>query len=73
MKIRIGHAVGVRTVAFVFLALTARPASAGPPFRTDDPEAVEYKHAEFYIFATDPDRGRSHRCSARVRIQLRHP
>ena len=22
----------------------------GPPFRTDDPEAVEYKHAEFYVF-----------------------
>jgi len=24
--------------------------SAGPPFRTDDPEAVEYQHAEFYVF-----------------------
>ena len=24
--------------------------SAGPPYRTDDPEAVEYKHAEFYVF-----------------------
>jgi hypothetical protein len=23
---------------------------AGPPFRTDDPEAVEYKHAEVYVF-----------------------
>ena len=23
---------------------------AGPPFRTDDPEAVEHKHAEFYVF-----------------------
>jgi hypothetical protein len=23
---------------------------AGPPFRTDDPEAVEYQHSEFYVF-----------------------
>jgi hypothetical protein len=24
-------------------------ALAGPPFRTDDPEPVEFKHGEFYI------------------------
>ena len=36
-------------------------AAAGPPFRTDDPEPVEYRHGEFYIagtYANDPD-GRS--------------
>ncbi len=33
-------------------ALVSGPASAGPPFRTDDPEPVEYQHYEFYTFAT---------------------
>src|SRR5450759_4770157 len=30
------------------------PASAlaGPPFRTDDPEPVDYKHWEFYTFTS---------------------
>lgn len=37
----------------VLLAFTTLPAHAGPPFRTDDPEAVEYKHAEFYVFAQE--------------------
>jgi len=27
-------------------------ANAGPPFRTDDPEPVEYQHYEFYTFTT---------------------
>jgi len=39
---------GVVAVAILFGAPLA--ALAGPPFRTDDPEAVEYKHAEFYVF-----------------------
>lgn len=30
------------------LALSADPSWAGPPFRTDDPEPVDYKHGEFY-------------------------
>lgn len=28
------------------------PASAGPPFLTDDPEPVDYQHFEFYTFST---------------------
>ena len=38
----------------VLLALLVVPpsVSAGPPFRTDDPEAVEKGHAEFYVFGT---------------------
>ena len=32
-------------------ALASFLAQAGPPFRTDDPEAVEYKHGEFYVFS----------------------
>jgi hypothetical protein len=27
-------------------------ANAGPPFRTDDPEPVEFGHYEFYMFST---------------------
>ena len=34
----------------VALSVLSLAAYAGPPFRTDDPEAVEYKHAEFYVF-----------------------
>ena len=32
-------------------ALVAGPAFAGPPFRTDDPEPVEYQHSEFDFFS----------------------
>lgn len=45
------HAVGVRTGILLSLAFTALAAYAGPPFRTDDPEAVEHEHAEFYVFS----------------------
>jgi hypothetical protein len=39
---------GLLVVLFqLMLGLTA--AWAGPPFFTDDPEPVEYKHGEFYI------------------------
>ena len=31
----------------IFLATTV--VQAGPPFVTDDPEPVEYKHWEFYV------------------------
>ncbi len=31
------------------LALFAAPSSAGPPFQTDDPEPVEYRHWEVYL------------------------
>jgi hypothetical protein len=36
------------------LALTAvsGAAKAGPPFLTDDPEPVPYRHSEFYVFGT---------------------
>jgi hypothetical protein len=36
------------TVSFVFMLLPAL-ALAGPPFRTDDPEPVEYQHWEIYL------------------------
>src|SRR6266571_972442 len=35
--------------AFLYLAVFSLSAAwAGPPFVTDDPETVEYKHGEFY-------------------------
>jgi hypothetical protein len=40
------------TILAIFLYLTVFSLSAawaGPPFVTDDPETVEYKHGEFYI------------------------
>jgi hypothetical protein len=36
----------------VVVLLLARTASPGPPFLTDDPEPVEFKHWEAYLFAT---------------------
>lgn len=42
------------TAALMILALMAvRPAHAqGPPYQTDDPVPVDYKHYEFYIFGS---------------------
>ena len=37
--------------AAVMAALAPQPASAGPPFQTDDPEPVPYQHFEFYTFS----------------------
>ena len=36
-------------VMVLTLCVIVPPALAGPPFRTDDPETVEYRHGEFYI------------------------
>ncbi len=38
-------------VTLLWLALTTT-AFAGPPFRTDDPVPVDYRHGEFYLFST---------------------
>ena len=39
--------------AWCILAIMAPTAAiAGPPFRTDDPEPVDYQHWEFYTFST---------------------
>ncbi len=32
------------------VVITATAAEAGPPFQTDDPEPVDYRHYEFYVF-----------------------
>lgn len=38
--------VGMRTLAFLALAIASASAVAGPPFLTDDPEPVDRDHAE---------------------------
>ena len=44
------------TVAALFvLSIIATSSWAGPPFRTDDPETVDYKHGEFYVATTFTD------------------
>jgi hypothetical protein len=45
-------------VVFVFLLvlLSSRTVFAGPPFLTDDPEPVSWRHYEAYLFST-VDRG----------------
>jgi hypothetical protein len=40
---------GRLVIACLFCVLTPVVASAGPPFRTDDPEPVEYNHWEVYL------------------------
>ncbi len=37
------------TYLAVALLLLSRPATAGPPFRTDDPQPVDFGHWEFYV------------------------
>jgi hypothetical protein len=34
------------------LSLFTLPLCAGPPFQTDDPEPIDFRHFEFYTFAT---------------------
>jgi len=41
------------------LAFACAPASAGPPYQTDDPEPTAYRHYEIYVFTTY-DNGASH-------------
>ena len=40
----------LRVLALLALGL-APPAFAGPPFLTDDPEPVDYRHWEAYLFS----------------------
>jgi hypothetical protein len=42
------HLLAIGLAAVLSLA-TARIASSGPPFVTDDPEPVDYQHWEFYV------------------------
>lgn len=37
----------------LMLLAFAKPIFAGPPFQTDDPEPVDFRHYEFYIFGAD--------------------
>lgn len=39
-------------VLCLFLISTATAAFCGPPFLTDDPEPVPFRHYEFYVFST---------------------
>jgi hypothetical protein len=39
-------------LAGVYSVLVSTGATAGPPFRTDDPEPVEFGHYEFYTFTS---------------------
>src|ERR1022692_525085 len=39
----------ILSVAVLFASTTAW---AGPPFQTDDPEPIDFRHYEFYTFAT---------------------
>ncbi|MFI4999591.1 MAG: hypothetical protein ACHQK9_06900, partial [Reyranellales bacterium] len=48
---RIARAVLVLALIGAAPALVPGTASAGPPFRTDDPEPVDYHHYEFYTFS----------------------
>ena len=37
--------------ALAVLVSVSAPALAGPPFQTDDPEPIDFRHFEFYTFA----------------------
>lgn len=44
------HPVARKFAAAIVACGASSAALAGPPFRTDDPEAVEYQHTEWYLF-----------------------
>jgi hypothetical protein len=46
-------------LAAALLALTADAAYAGPPFQTDDPDPVEYRHFEMYAFELSDGTGKN--------------
>lgn len=41
----------------VLVTFAGASAHAGPPFLTDDPDPVDYRHNEFYVFSTLDDSG----------------
>jgi hypothetical protein len=43
----------------LFVAMTPRVAHAGPPFQTDDPEPVAYRHFEMYAFTVADSTGKN--------------
>jgi hypothetical protein len=45
-----GAKLGLAVAVVALVGLSAGAALAGPPFRTDDPEPVEYQHWEIYGF-----------------------
>jgi hypothetical protein len=47
-KMPMKHLSSMSFAAFLFLS---SPASAGPPFITDDPEPPDYQHWELYVFS----------------------
>jgi hypothetical protein len=42
--------MGRLAVVFIVLSAAVRPAFAGPPYLSDDPEPTDYKHYEIYTF-----------------------
>jgi hypothetical protein len=38
------------TIILVVMAALVRPARAGPPYVSDDPEPTDYRHFEIYTF-----------------------
>jgi hypothetical protein len=44
--------VTIASLGLFCLGVMVGGANAGPPFRTDDPEPVDYQHWEFYTFTT---------------------
>ena len=43
--------LGAVICAAALAIMSINPATAGPPFQTDDPEPVPYQHFEFYTFS----------------------
>ena len=50
----VGRAASMLNLRFllVFIVCSAQVAFCGPPFFTDDPEPVPFRHYEFYLFST---------------------
>lgn len=49
-KPRYSNLPGTRVISLIALFALVRPALAGPPYFSDDPEPTDYKHIEIYLF-----------------------
>lgn len=49
---RVGRTRLTFALLILFAAITPKLWAQGPPYQTDDPVPVDYKHYEFYIFGT---------------------
>ena len=68
--IELDGAVRTSQIAGLMLMALVQPASAGPPYVSDDPEPTDYKHFEIYSFSSGTATQGGNQRRVRHRFQL---